>query len=221
MLKSKLFISVTAAFLASTAAVNAADVVYEPVVETPPAAVAYDWSGFYAGAAIGWIGVRPNSQNVNQIQPDSDGLTGGVFAGYNYQMGSFVLGAEADINANAASETESCANATFDCNAGSDWNGSVRLRAGVALDRVHVYGTGGFAFGDFYGYTDNGTRFGDSETLTGWVAGGGIEYAATEKLIVGVEALYSDFGDNTMQYDGLYEVSPSFTTVKFRAAMKF
>ena len=50
---------------------------------------------------------------------------------------------------------------TFDNNL-SDWFGTLRARAGVAFDRVLIYATGGLA------YTDNNT---------GWVAGGGVEWA--------------------------------------------
>lgn len=212
-----------AAVLLSTVAItaHAADAVEEPFIAAAPVAV-YDWSGFYAGASLGWIGLRPNPAAANLIQPNSSGFTGGVFAGYNVQSGSFVFGAEADINFNTASATAPCFNPAFTCNAQTDWNGSVRLRAGAAADRVHAYLTGGLAFADYNGFTQLGAvRFASRRTLTGWTAGAGVEYAVTQNLIIGFEALYTDLGNTVMAYDAPYAVRPNFTTVKFRAAYKF
>ena len=72
-------------------------------------------------------------------------------------------------------------------------------RLGYAFDRVLVYGTGGFAYGGgarstyaaSYPYTLPSTD------RTGYAAGGGIEYAFTEKLSAKVEALYLHLGRGT------------------------
>lgn len=52
---------------------------------------------------------------------------------------------------------------------GVEWFGTVRGRLGNAVDKVLLYGTGGFAYG--------ASGRGDGEIRTGWVGGGGIEYA--------------------------------------------
>ncbi len=102
----------------------------------------------------------------------ADGFVIGGQIGVNMQWNSFVLGAEGD---------------------GSfvDWGntnavGTARLRGGFALDRFLVYGTGGAAFRDA---SNNGT---------GWVAGGGGEYALTDNISVGVEYLHYDFGSDDL-----------------------
>ena len=77
-----------------------------------------------------------------------------------------------------------------------DYFGTVRGRLGYAIDRVLIYGTGGFAYGGgtrstyagSYPYTLPATD------RTGYAAGGGIEYAFTEKLSAKVEALYLHLG---------------------------
>ena len=110
------------------------------------------------------------------VLPDNGdgGFTGGGQIGYNYQIGSFVIGVETDIQWTDTDQDEtvwrsfparhcpapSCP-ATFDnrCRIGS---ARCAPRAGVAFDRVLVYATGGLA------YTDDNT---------GWVAGGGVEWA--------------------------------------------
>jgi outer membrane immunogenic protein len=66
-----------------------------------------------------------------------------------------------------------------------DWMGTVRGRVGYAFDRFLVYGTGGFAYGDvnyraaFLRNTDRAIAYGGTFDgfETGYVYGGGIEYA--------------------------------------------
>ena len=69
----------------------------------------------------------------------------------------------------------------------SDWFGTVRARAGVAFDRVLIYATGGLA------YSDNST---------GWVAGGGVEWAlpvnwfGSSAVTFGLEGLWLSFEED-------------------------
>ena len=69
----------------------------------------------------------------------------------------------------------------------SDWFGTVRARAGVAFDRVLVYATGGLA------YSDNST---------GWVVGGGVEWAlpvnwfGSSAVTFGLEGLWLSFEED-------------------------
>ncbi len=66
-----------------------------------------------------------------------------------------------------------------------DYLGTVRGRIGYAFDRFLVYGTGGFAYGgvdyraDFFRNTDGALAYTgrNRDTETGYVYGGGIEYA--------------------------------------------
>ena len=76
MKKTSAFRAAVSAAPFVTCSANAADGVYRAPVAS------HDWTGFYAGAAVGWIGVEPSSA-PNEIQPSSDGFLGGVFAGYN------------------------------------------------------------------------------------------------------------------------------------------
>ena len=138
---------------------------------------------------------------------ESDGVLGGAQIGYNFQTGMFVFGVEADIqaadmgggNGGGFAVTTPAAPAGFVFarqSGGIDWVGTVRARAGIAFDRNLVYATGGFALG---GGDDNscGGVFaggvvgcGDDDTRTGWTLGGGVEYAFTNNLTLGVEGLY-------------------------------
>jgi len=91
-----LFATAAAALVGSPA--FAADV-YQPPVSAAPAPVytgtgyGYDWSGPYirAHAGYGWGKVGNNSRDSG-----TDGFPRGISGGRNWQVGSFVLAAEAD-----------------------------------------------------------------------------------------------------------------------------
>jgi outer membrane immunogenic protein len=82
------------------------------------------------------------------------------------------------------------------------WLGTVRGRAGLALDNVLVYLTAGLAYGktnhsvsDVTNGSTNPEIFHDfSTTKIGAVAGGGIEYGLDPRWSVKAEALYVDLG---------------------------
>jgi outer membrane immunogenic protein len=200
----------TAALALATSAATAADLP-APAAAPPPfvSVPAFTWTGFYVGVNAGW-GWRNNNNEPVFLAPgpgtpglagtlnfpggDDGGFTGGGQIGYNYQFGSFVVGAEADIqwadsgnNRGAVFVPATGFAGTFVpgafTNDSPDWFGTVRARLGVAIDRVLIYGTGGLA------YTDNNT---------GWVVGGGVEWAlptswnmfGTSAVTFGVEGLW-------------------------------
>src|SRR5688572_14779607 len=87
----------------------AADLAPRPVGKAPfyPAAPLFTWTGFYIGGngGYGW-GSGSGTVVFTTVAPigatgpvtgSGDGFFGGVQAGYNWQFGSFVLGAETDF----------------------------------------------------------------------------------------------------------------------------
>jgi len=182
----------------------------------------HDWSGFYLGLHAGYSSLDPNSPDISLIQPDSDGFSGGGHVGFNYMLSEmFLLGIEGDFSFTDLDATALCDNPIWDCNAGADWTATIRARAGVHYNNLLIYATGGAAFIDYNGYTQDGGFFPDSETLTGWTAGGGVEFAWGNNLIFGVEALYMDFESANMQYDLPYPVEPDLWTVRGRVSYMF
>src|ERR671912_1712784 len=185
----KLVLSLLAGSTMSTLALSAASAADLPARAPPPAPVfsavpVFTWTGFYAGVNAGW-GWRDDDRAPVFLAPgpgipaglagtlvfsnnNDGGFTGGGQIGYNYQIGSFVVGVETDIQyadtdqnqdvvfLPAAGFAGTFVPGVFNSNA-PEWWGSVRARLGVAFDRVLVYGTGGLA------YTDNST---------GWALGG-------------------------------------------------
>jgi outer membrane immunogenic protein len=172
-----------------------------PAPAPPPAYIPvlpyYNWTGFYIGANGG--GVFGNSNWTDPV----DGATGnfnvggflvGGTVGGNYQIGSWVLGVEADgdwTNLNGTTSNASCA--FVGCTTQSNWLATVRGRAGYAWDRVLFYGTGGGAFANVQGAA--GVLPFSSTTQAGWTAGVGVEYAFAPNWTAKVEYLYVGLGN--------------------------
>jgi outer membrane immunogenic protein len=202
-------------------AASAADL---PMRSAPPAPIVaavpvFTWTGFYVGvnAGYGWhnddnataVGVPAGVVGVGSV-PGNDGFVGGGQIGYNYQIGSFVVGLEADLQ--WADLGGSNGSATFPpqwafygfepagAAGGIDWFGTVRARAGVAFDRALIYATGGFAYG---GSDDNNDFFSnDDDVRTGWVLGAGVEYAFTNNLTAGIEGLWVNLDNDNNTFVG-------------------
>jgi outer membrane immunogenic protein len=193
MIRNSLLICV--AVVALTTGAHASDL---PTSKGPPPAPAYapfSWTGFYIGAngGYGWgsAGDMTLSNNIGVSLPPTAGPKpaggfGGAQAGYNWQTGMFVLGAEADIQGAAINNnfTRFLPAGGVNLNAKQDIDmfGTVRARGGFAVDHFLIYATGGLA----YANVDDRlvlSAGGASATLTkneiqvGAAVGGGVEYA--------------------------------------------
>ena len=209
---------------AATIALSSAGLAADLPSRAPPPIVAipiFTWTGFYIGVNAGWgsrqndsndpvfldqnLGVGLVGLNGTVLFPglDDNTFTGGGQIGYNYQIGSFVVGLEADIqgidNGGGSDVLVFLPGAGFRgnfqpgifTNETSDWWGSVRGRLGFAVDRFLIYGTAGWAF------TDNNS---------GWAAGAGFEWAlpvnwfGSSAVTFGLEGLWVsiDRGNNDL-----------------------
>ena len=182
----KKFASLVAA-VAAFGFVNAASAADMPMKSPAPMmAPAYNWTGFYLGINGGYGWGSTTGAALPTFTGSNPNITGGLVGGqigYNFQMGNWVLGLEADYDwANINGATLTGGSITVNN------LGSARGRLGYAWDRVLVYGTGGFAWGAM---TGAGFGVSESHTLTGWAAGGGLEYGVTQNLSVKGEYLYT------------------------------
>jgi outer membrane immunogenic protein len=109
-------------------------------------------------------------------------------------LSQFVFGLETDIQASAADDT--FAPYKFS----NPWFGTLRGRAGFAINNVMLYGTAGLAYGElkgeFFGLEEN-------KTLVGWTAGAGIEYGFTQNWSAKLEYLYMDLGSRAYSITGV------------------
>ena len=152
-----------------------------------------------------------------------------MLAGYNWQSGPIVFGADADFGWTRAHGVGSSpppvivttkAPNNYDLN----WTTRLRARAGFASNDWLFYVAGGVALADLSfteGVTTTTTTSGGK--YWGWTVGGGIERALTHHLIGRVEYLYDDFGHK--DYAGVsgdsYRVALTGQTVRGALAWKF
>jgi outer membrane immunogenic protein len=149
------------------------------------------------------------------------GFIGGGQIGYNYQMGGFVWGVEADFS---AADIQGSDNKTLTAqvdgfpntvtiagtaNQKLDWLGTLRGRVGVVpFTPLLVYATGGLAYGHVtadanLSETFNGPCFcgpnpttsaSVSSTQVGWTAGAGVEWMFAPHWSLKGEFLFYDLG---------------------------
>ncbi|KQY36927.1 hypothetical protein ASD46_21125 [Rhizobium sp. Root491] len=175
-----------AALSASTSA-YAADVVDRiptaPVANDTPSE--FSWSGAYIG---GHTGYSWGTGKTDGLGSDSfDGWRLGGFGGYNWQFSNgFVAGVEGDLNYDWADK-----NYSSGLKLESGVSGSVRARAGFAIDRTLIYAAGGWTATNVKLKTPAGS---DDDTLNGWTIGGGVEHAFTNNIFGRLEYRYNDFG---------------------------
>lgn len=135
---------------------------YAPLPYAPPPLVPCPWLGPYVGTNIGlqW------TSNIGGLS--ASGFTGGIQGGYNWQNGPWVYGVEADFNLSNVSGT--FANYQFS----NPWFGTLRGRAGYAINSFFLYGTAGIALGISTIARDG---LSDSSGHVGWTIGAGVEFA--------------------------------------------
>lgn len=160
----------------------------------------FTWTGARIGGFLGYGISQTKIKNytTSQSYKNSNGWLGGALIGYDYQIGSFVLGALADF---AGAQMRGSIQFFSDPNLTNsrvtiNYFGTVRARLGYAVDRALVYGTGGWVYMNI---KDNlpllpsitvGGASSYKDTVSGWTAGGGIEYAVTDNVIANLEYLY-------------------------------
>jgi outer membrane immunogenic protein len=151
---------------------------------------AYSWQGPYVGANLGYQWSDASNSPANP-----SGVAGGVQAGYNWQFGQFVFGAETDLQASGASDT--FAPWKFS----NPWFGTVRGRGGVTMSNVMFYGTLGLAYGTLKAQsTVSGVT--ESRTGAGWSGGAGLEVALMGNWTARAEYLYVNLDDRSFVLDG-------------------
>jgi outer membrane immunogenic protein len=175
--------------VAATGAVLAADVAAPNYYYTAPAPYQSSWVGPYIGGTLGY---EWGEVDNNPTRPS--GIAGGFEAGFNWQHGNFVYGAEADINLSGAEDTFS------PWQFSNPWFGTVRGRGGVAINNVLIYGTAGLAYGGLTATTPG--NLSESHTSVGWTAGGGIEVGFAPHWSAKAEWLYIDLADHTYSVTG-------------------
>jgi outer membrane immunogenic protein len=166
------------------------------------------FQGFYVGAHGGYTNYT-SAQNDLDIFPSSftasdSGFSGGVQVGYNWQRCNTLFGIEADWSwADLDADTRLFPNdptVTFTLTSTLKSYGTLRTRAGLVLDHMLLYITGGIAIADIdfvhaVSVPGLSERLSFNETRWGWTAGFGAEWAVSDRMSIKSEVLYLNFGD--------------------------
>ena len=190
-------------------AANAADMGLPPapVYKAAPIMPApFSWTGLYLGGNIGggWIqGSWVDSVNgINWGNPNNPVFIGGGQVGGNYQIQQFVIGLEADFDWAANHHINNAVTftpaggvpTTVQLIGNNRWITTVAARAGYAFDTLLVYakGGGGWVGSNNFTLINGGTTvtFSNGRTNTGWLVGGGVEWAFAHNWTVRLEYDY-------------------------------
>jgi outer membrane immunogenic protein len=215
MKKLAAIVGVIAAFVLVSAA-SAADMPVKARAVAPAPAPMFNWTGIYVGGHGGgdW------SNNTWDVPLSALNIAGGcggcprpagshtasswlagVQAGFNYQMGMWVWGAEADVswtNLNGSSVSLFIPPSTI--NSKTDSLGTIAARLGVTpWDRtlIFVKGGGAWAHDDFFTTLIGAPSVAAQENKEyrwGWMVGAGLEYAVWQNWSVKVEYNHLDLG---------------------------
>lgn len=202
MLKSIIRAGALAATIVAAPAL-AADFPRGPAIAGAPFST-YNWNGAYVGLNLGY-----QWGSVTNTGAKPNGIAGGVQAGYNWQSGQFVFGVETDIQASGAEDT--FAPYKFS----NPWFGTVRGRAGWAMNNILLYLTGGLAYGS--GRVELG-NLSEAYTRIGWTIGGGIEVGLSPNWSAKAEYLYFDLQDRAY---GLTGLNHGFGSSLFRLGVNY
>lgn len=185
------------------------------------AAPVFSWSGFYVGANAGYSFGKITG-TAGPLVRDPSGFSGGVQVGANYQMGQFVLGAEADWQFSDLRAGASAAGLGIVNRARIENFGTLRARAGVAFDRALVYATGGYAFANTAttGFAPPLPFTKSTAFHNGWALGAGVEYAITNNVTAKVEYLYTSFEKKSL-FAGTANAGATLSTVRGGINYKF
>jgi outer membrane immunogenic protein len=206
-MKKQIFLGVLAIAASAFTSAMAADVPV-PYKAAPLAAPAYTWTGCYVGANASGGRAHDDWQpfvGVNALGPvRNSGWGGGVQGGCDYQVSSIVFGVEGQFDwADMHGTSLVPANGGgFILSSKLDRFATATGRIGYAFDRVLVYAKGGAAWAHFnqqFTETDfaaNTTTLTGGQGVTGFVVGGGFEFALLRNVSFKAEYNYFDFGTN-------------------------
>ncbi|THD62074.1 MAG: porin family protein [Bradyrhizobium sp.] len=183
---------------------------------------AYDWSGFYIGGHVGylWGKTRVVDDGVlTESGAPTDGVVGGVLAGYNWQKGLLVYGLEGDFGAADALGHGIATIATPNLYH-LMWTSHVVGKLGYASGSWLFFVTGGLGVADL-DFIEGTTTSRMLGIYTGVSVGAGIEHAFSRNLIGRLQYIYDDFGSKnyTGLDGGIYHIS--LTTQTLRAALSW
>jgi outer membrane immunogenic protein len=195
-----------------------------------------NWTGFYGGIHLGADSTRAKSTGSHfdggegffccgsnpasfSTRHAPTQFQAGGQAGFNYQMGNFILGVEGDASwiggGRGVQSFDGAEGQADSVTSKVDGLYTIRGRAGFLYNDIYLFATGGAAFSNIR------FRFMSEEGLTstmhlsdGWTVGGGAETFLWPNLSLSVTGLYVDLGSKSM------DSTDAFDEVTWRATAK-
>jgi outer membrane immunogenic protein len=158
----------------------------------------FTWTGFYAGLLAGGGLGSFTGTGAPYFGGSPDGWLVGVGAGYNYQSGNLVVGGEADWSWTGIGSSATPWAGVSSSGEVQDIT-TIRARFGYAMDRLLIFGTGGYAGANIQGTLNNFNQHAyvnQSYWSNGFALGLGAEYAITPHITAKAEYLFTSLGEN-------------------------
>lgn len=167
------------------------------------------WAGFYAGAQYGTTDsdVQYLSGGIPVATADMGGKLYGAFAGYDFQNGNIVYGAEIAFSAT---------DVALDANPNNNFSSfvDVKGRLGYAFEEVLFYGVAGYT-------SSNWTNAGTDVRADGFAYGVGADYRISDAFAVGAEYLVRDMETGVISAPPPETMETRFGTFSVRASYRF
>lgn len=175
----------------------------------PAASMAQDWTGAYGGLSFGGSDIEATVKPLGDLKLPGDGNSTGLFAGYNYQVGGIVYGAEFDFDATNYNVSDLVL---------VESTARLKARIGVPIGSGLVYGVAGVV-----GASTNSV-LPDDPSLTpvngfavedgvGYLVGAGYDMKFGDNFLAGAEVLYHEFDDDALNVE--------VTTLRLRVGYTF
>jgi outer membrane immunogenic protein len=202
MTKTWLSTVAAVALLAASSAAFAADLAAP--APAPIIMPTYNWTGFYIGANLGgaWAsGTLTDNLTGASFTGNHSGVIGGGTVGYNWQISpNFVVGIEGTFDGTSIGTTSNIVSVPIlgtptavQGSIGTNWVSTLAARFGIAVNNILYYAKGGGGLADNSASLTNtitGTSVSTSNTRSGWLVGGGIEYGMTPNWTIKAEYDY-------------------------------
>ncbi len=180
----------------TTAAAIAAILISTTLAQAQTQPAGGSWTGFYLGAQLG---TSNGELSYNGLSQDDDTTVYGFHAGYNYDFGMWILGGELEHSI-----------AKYDA-LGVDVDTDttrLKVRGGYDMGRSLLYGV--VSYGDI---NLESNALGGSVSDKGYGYGLGIDFKATENIIIGAEYLKESFEE--------FGVDADVNSLSLRASFQF
>jgi outer membrane immunogenic protein len=182
-------------------------------LKAPPPPPVFSWTGCYVGANAGWghatrtwngTATTPVTTPVS-IATRGDGFVGGGQLGCDYQAGNWVFGVEGMFDGSTINYSTSLNNILSGASLTDKITSfeTATARVGWAWDRSLFYVKGGGAWAQGSGSINAPLPLSsESHTInnSGWVVGGGFEYAFTPYLSGKIEYDFMGFMNTTVNF---------------------